>query len=185
LWRKSRHLLGYLLRSNSGYTQPDKDTDVEKCVSRSVAGVLNATGARLRHSICALSSAKLAGQFMEVLQDEASSMNPEKATHCVLHQQDELGNFQHHEKLFGFPFSQDSCPGEVQLVVSLFKALLSRTRPSILDLHRDFDSLTHEYWVGHLSPQIHCLSNLFSPRRVKLRSVGVYIQMTIILSSKH
>jgi hypothetical protein len=105
----------------------------------------------------ALSSAKLAGQFMEVLQDEAGSMKAEKAIRCVLHQQDELGNFQHHQKLFGFPFSRHSCPGEAQLVVSLFKALLSRSPRSTLYVYQGFDPLTHEYEyeysVGNLSPQ--------------------------------
>jgi hypothetical protein len=105
----------------------------------------------------ALSSAKLAGQFVEVLQDEAGSMKAEKSIRCVLHQQDELGKFQHHQKLFGFPFLQGSCPGEAELVVSLFKALQSKARPKV----QFFSALgggVITTWVGNLSPQsIACL----------------------------
>jgi hypothetical protein len=104
------------------------------------------------------SSSKLAGQFMEVLQDEAGSMKAEKAIHYVLHQQDEVQNFQHHQKLFGFPFSQDSCPGEAQLVVSLFKALLSKGRPHDPYFSWAVVTLVDEHRVGNLSPQyIACL----------------------------
>jgi hypothetical protein len=100
-----------------------------------------------------LSSSKLAGQFMEVLQDEAGSMKPQKAISCILHQQDELGNFQHHQKLFGFPFSHDSCPGEAQLVISLLKALLSRMPHNTPDYQQGYHTLADDHWVGNLSPQ--------------------------------
>jgi hypothetical protein len=121
--------------------------------SRSVASVLNAAGARLRYSMNTLSSAKLAGKFMEVLQDEAASVNAEKAIYCPWHQQDEIRNFQHHEKLFGFPFSQDSCPGQAESVVGLFKALLSRSRAPTFGWRSSLGSVAHEHNVGNLSPQ--------------------------------
>jgi hypothetical protein len=158
LWGNSRNLLGCLLRSNSAYTQLDKDVDAEKWVSRSVASVLNAAGARLWYSMSALSSSKLAGQFMEVLKDETGSMKAEKALYCAWHQQDELRNFQHHQKSFGFRFSQDSCPGEAQLVVSLFQALLSKLSPGGMFMHLARDPLAIEHKVGNLTPQcIACL----------------------------
>jgi len=112
---------------------------------QSVASVLNAAGARLRHSMSTLSSSKLAGQFMEVLQDEGGSMKAEKALYCAWHQQDELRNFQHHQRLFGFRFSQDSCPGEAQLVVSLLKALLSKLRPNSIYMYWASDLLALEH----------------------------------------
>jgi len=52
-------------------------------------------------------------------------MKPGKALYCVLHQQGEFPYLQYHHKLFGFSFSQHTCPRETQLVVSLFKASLS------------------------------------------------------------
>jgi len=94
---------------------------------RSIATALNTLGARLLHATNTISSSTLAGQFMEVFQNEAGSMKPEKAIYCVLHQQDEFPHLQHHHKLFGFPFSQHTCPRETQLAVSPFKALF---RPS-------------------------------------------------------
>ena len=100
--------------------------------SRSIATVLNALGARLLHATNNISSSTLAGQLMEVFQNEAGSMKPEKAIYCVLHQQDELPHLQHHHKLFGFPFSQYACPRETQLVVSLFKAALLQPIGGIL-----------------------------------------------------
>jgi len=81
--------------------------------SRSIATVLNTLGARLLHAINTISSSMLAGQFMEALQDEADSMKPEKAIYCVLHQQDEFPHLHHHNKLFGFSFSQHTCRGRL------------------------------------------------------------------------
>ena len=99
-----------------------------------MASTLNAGGAMLWHSANGLSSSTLAGQFMEVFQDEADLMKPEKAIHCVLHEQDEFLKVQHHHKILGFRFSQYSCPRETELVVSLLQALLSefnRTAPYV------------------------------------------------------
>jgi hypothetical protein len=85
-------------------------------------------------------------------------MKAEKALYCAWHQQDELRNFQHHQRLFGFRFSQDSCPGEAQLVVSLLKALLSKLRPNSIYMYWASDLLALEHKVGNLTPQyITCL----------------------------
>jgi len=59
-------------------------------------------------------------------------MKPGKAIYCVLHQQDEFPHLQHHNKLFGFSFSQHTCPRENQLVMSLFKASLFQPYGDVL-----------------------------------------------------
>jgi len=71
---------------------------------------------------------------MEAFQNEADSMKPEKAIYCVLHRQDKFPNGQHYHKIFGFPISQHPCPRETQLVVSLFKALLSQKYANVVDI---------------------------------------------------
>jgi len=119
--------------------------------------VLNALGARLLHATNTISSSTLASQFMEVFRNEAGSMKPEKAIYCVLHQQDEFPHFQHHHKLFGFPFSQHTCPRETQLVVSLFKASLLRPysnvlQPSVAAIEPEVSILCHKTYDENL----HC-----------------------------
>jgi hypothetical protein len=87
---------------------------------------MNAGGVKLWQSANAISSSTLAGQFMEVFQDEADSMKPEKAIRCALYQQDEYLDILPHHTIIGFALSQYSCPEGTQLVVNLIKALLSR-----------------------------------------------------------
>ena len=120
--------------------------------SRSVAGILNAARAGLLHTTTdAISSSKFGGQIMGIFQDEASSMNPERTIHCVLHQQDESPNLRYHHKNLGSPLSPYSCPRETQLVASLFRALLSQANTNAL-----YALYTAEY-ISYL--------NLFSSRR--------------------
>ena len=152
------------------YAYLDRDVYVDKYISRSIASALNVLGARLLHATDAISSSTLAGQFMEVFQNEAGSMKPEKAIYCVLHKQDEFPHLQHHHKLFGFSFSQHTCPREAQLVVSLFKASLSgfyelserkraSMRPNVSILYHE----THDqsFYCVHISP-----------RWMRLRKIG-------------
>ena len=139
--------------------------------SRSIATMLNTLGARLLHATNTISSSMLASQFMEVIQNEAGSMKPEKAIYCVLHQQDEFPYLQHHHKLFGFSFSQHTCPRETELVVSLFKALLLQRfsyvlGPTVAELEPMVSILcrnTHNQ-VSHRVP--------ISPRWARLRKNG-------------
>jgi hypothetical protein len=91
-----------------------------------VASSQNAGGAKLWHLASAISSSIVAGQVMKVFQDEVDSMKPEQAVYCTLHEQGEYPTIQHHHKILGFPFSQDSCSMEAQMVVNLVTALLSR-----------------------------------------------------------
>jgi len=136
--------------------------------SRSIAAALNTLGARLLHATNTISSSSLAGQFIEVFQNEAGSMKPGKAIYCVLHQQDEFPHLQHHHQLFGFSFSQHTCPRETQLVVSLFKASLFSPFGEIL-------SLPVKPWVSILNYKTHD-ENLYcvpiSPRWMRLRKIG-------------
>jgi hypothetical protein len=119
-----------------------------------VASTLNAVGARLCHSTNTVSSSKLAGQFMDEFRNEADSMKPQKAINCVLHQQDKFPNGQHHHKVFGFPFSQHLCPRETQLVVSLFKTLLSQKYGNVLDIGGELNLTLSKPKVGVLCHNI-------------------------------
>ena len=160
----------HLPRSNSPYAYLDRDACVDKC-SRSIATVLNTLGARLLHATNNISSSMLASHFMEGIQNEAGSTKPEKAIYCVLHQQDEFPHFQHHHKLFGFPFSQHTCPRETQLVVSLFRpSLLGPLRdvlePAATSIEPMVSMLCHKTHDRNL----HCVP--ISPRWTRLRKIG-------------
>jgi len=105
---------------------------------------MNAGGARLWHSIDGVSSSTLATKFLEAFQDEIGSVKTEKVIYCVYHKQDGPQNV-HHGKLFGFPFSENSCAWECELVVTLFKALVSRAdlRQRLTDVD-DLENKVHE-----------------------------------------
>jgi len=96
-----------------------------------VAFVVNAGGARLWHCIDAVSSSNVATKFWGAFQDEVGSMKTENPIYCVFHKQDGPPNVLHHRRLLGFPFSENSCPWEIELVVTLIKALIPRGMPSI------------------------------------------------------
>jgi hypothetical protein len=97
----------------------------------------NAGGAKLWRMANAISSSIMAGQFMEVFQDEVDSMKPEKVVYCALHEQGEYPTIQHHYKILGFPFSEYSCSKEAQLVVNLLTALLSKADGDNTGLSRE------------------------------------------------
>jgi hypothetical protein len=93
---------------------------------RSLASSQNAGGAKLLRLANGISSSIVAGQFMKIFQDEVDSMKAEEAVYCALHEQGEYPTIQHHYKILGFPFSEYSCSMEIQTVVNLLTALLSR-----------------------------------------------------------
>jgi len=92
-------------------------------------------------------------------------MKPEKAIYCVLHQQDEFPHFQHHHGLFGFPFSQYTCPRETQLVVSLFKASLLRPYSNVLQPS-----------VAAIEPEVSILYYAAKPS-MKIYTVPLFLQV--------
>jgi hypothetical protein len=93
---------------------------------RSLASSQNAGGAKLLQLADSISSSIVAGQFMNVFQDEVDSMKAEKAVYCALHEQGEYPTIRHHYKILRFPFSEYSCSMEAQMVVTLLTALLSK-----------------------------------------------------------
>jgi hypothetical protein len=116
--------------------QPAQES-INECAHRSIAGMTNAGGANLRHSVDAISSSTLAARFMEVFQGEAESVKPEKTTYCVLHKQSQYLNVEHDHPIItiGYSLSEYSCPRDTQLVVSLLKALVSGLDKFRIGLH--------------------------------------------------
>jgi len=99
-----------------------------------MASVLTASGAKLWNSIDAVLCTTLAGKFLEALQEDLGSINPYNSICSVLPSQDTGPNLRHHPNIFGFSLSKCLCPQEIQLVIGLFKTLLSRTGGWFLDL---------------------------------------------------
>jgi hypothetical protein len=136
---------------------------------RSVACILNTSGARLWQSANAISSSAVAGQFMEEFQGEVDSMKPVKAIQCLLY---EL-NIPHRHQIRGFSLSQYSCPEGTQLVTSLLKALLSKSDEQVTQLVASWSLMEQVcIWCFVISPSNHLL-----PCAVRFWKPGGSIQL--------
>jgi hypothetical protein len=91
-----------------------------------MAGMLNASGAKLWNLANTISGATLAGWFSDALLNDLQTIGPGNSICHVLPREDENPNHQHHPTIIGYPFSRSACPRETQLVVKLLDGLLSK-----------------------------------------------------------
>jgi hypothetical protein len=123
----------------------------------------NTGGTKLLHLANGISSSIVAGQFMNVFQDEVDSMKAEKAVYCALHEQGEYPTIQHHYTIFGFPFSQYSCSMEAQMVVNVLTALLSRADEDQSRLFYTPNAFEKAFEKVRPYASEYCLPDLFLP----------------------
>jgi hypothetical protein len=112
---------------------------LEHSSCRSMACMLNASGAKPCNLANAISGATMAGRFLDALLKDFESIGPGNTICHAFPRGDEYPNRRYHPKIFDYPLSRSSCPRETQLVVKLLDGLLSQIATNMTLPLIDFD----------------------------------------------